>query len=179
MIEPLPMGINEGVVENPRLNALVRYWNEKRASRLMPSRRQLDPIEIPRLLPIVLLADAATTGARIRLMGTDATAACGQEPRGRLVDELDLGEFTPFWSQAFAVVIKSGAPVSAGSLFHRGTQLHRIESVLLPLSDDGLSVSHVFGGLLVMTIAPRVSVEPAPLVPYVSVLRSRRVTGRV
>ena len=115
----------------------------------MPSYRQIDPIEIPWLLPIILIADTTSAGTRIRLMGTDATAACGQEMRGKLVHEFEMGDYTPLWLTAFAVVRRSCNPASAGGAFRRGDERLKGEAVLLPLSDDGVSVSHVLGGLLV------------------------------
>lgn len=160
MVKPLRIEFVDAVVENPRLKALVRYWDSKRGSQPMPSRRQLDPIEIPRLLSIVLIADITMTGATVRLLGADTTAAYGKEIRGKRIDELDLGEFLPFWLEAFAVVIRSGNPASAGGPFHKGRELRQAETVLLPLSDNGTSISHVFGGLLIGPMALSSSLEP-------------------
>ncbi len=131
---------SEGMsVKNPRLLALVCNWNEKRGSRSMPSRQQIDPIEIPRLLPIVLVAERIAGGARIRLLGTESTNAYGRETRGKLVAEVAFGEFTPFWLNAFGRVTETGVPITAGGSFSSTDQHHRVEMVLIPLSDDGVS----------------------------------------
>ena len=119
----------------------------------MPFRRQIDPIEIPSVLPIALLADVTALGARMRLLGSEATSAYGSETRDCLVADIQLGEFTVDWQDAFSRVIQSTRPAYAAGTYCRGTELCRIETVLTPLSADGAQVSQVFGGLLIRPIA--------------------------
>ncbi len=162
MVEPLgsvPLG--EGV-RSGRLRALVRYWNDKRGDLPMPRRGQIDPIEIPRLLPIALIADVTSDGARMRLLGTEATDAYGREIRGSLVSEIQFGEFTSFWQDAFTLVATSAAPASAGGAFRNGNLSCGIEMVLLPLTDDGAAVSQIFGGLLVRPL-PQAGLSGRPV----------------
>jgi len=115
----------------------------------MPARRHIDPIEIPRLLPIALLSDATASGYRMRLLGTEATAAYGRETRGKLIDDFEFGEFTEEWRKAFRRVTVSMQPVFATGRFRKAKLDCSVATVLLPLSDDGLSVSEIFGGLLI------------------------------
>ncbi len=136
-------------VKNARLQGILRYWNEKRGDRAMPALRQIDPIEIPKLLPIILIADILPTATRIRLMGTDSTNAYGRETRGHDVSDLSLGDFSPFWREAFALVRASGKPALASGPYRNGMELLDAESVLAPLSDDGTAITHILGGLLI------------------------------
>ena len=152
MVEPLGSApVVEGV-SSRRLRALIRYWNDKRGDRPMPRRAQIDPIEIPQLLPIVLIADVTSAGVRMRLLGTEATSAYGQETRGCLVSEIQFGEFTSYWRDAFALVAASAAPASAGGAFRTGNLSCGVEMVLLPLTNDDVAVSQIFGGLLVRSL---------------------------
>lgn len=139
-------------VHSARLRALLRYWSEKAAGRVMPFRYQIEPIEIPRLLPIALLADVTHAGARMRLLGSETTAAYGRETRGAEIAEIQFGDFTVPWLDAFFRVIRSVEPACAAGTYRRGNELCRIETVLLPLTHDGSSVSQVFGGLLIRPI---------------------------
>ena len=139
-------------VQSARLQALLRYWAEKGAGHAMPFRRQIEPTEIPRLLPIALLADVTQTGGRMRLLGSEATAAYGKETRGAAIAEIQFGDFTVPWLDAFFRVIQSGKPACAAGTYRRGNELCRIETVLMPLTEDGLSVSQIFGGLLIRPI---------------------------
>ncbi len=139
-------------VRSARLQALLRYWTDKSAGGAMPFRRQIEPTEIPRLLPIALLAQVTASGATMRLLGSEATNAYGKETRGLGVADIQFGEFTVWWLDAFFRVIQSAKPAFAAGAYRRGTVLCRIETVLMPLTEDGLSVSQVFGGLLIRPV---------------------------
>ena len=136
-------------VRSARLRALLRYWAEKSAGRAMPFRQQIEPAEIPRLLPIVLLADVTPSGAKMRLLGSEATNAYGKETRGLAVADIQFGDFTVPWLDAFFRVTTSAKPAFAMGTYRRGNELCRIETVLMPLTEDGLSISQIFGGLLI------------------------------
>jgi hypothetical protein len=136
-------------IRSARLRALLRYWVEKSAGLAMPFRRQIEPIEIPGILPIALLADVTPSGARMRLLGTEATSAYGSETRNCLVADIQLGEFTVSWQDAFLRVVQSARPAYATGTYLRGTELCRVETVLTPLTEDGSSISQIFGGLLI------------------------------
>jgi hypothetical protein len=136
-------------VKNPRLQGILRYWNELRGDRPMPALNQIDPIEIPKLLPIVLLADVTPGSVRMRLLGTDATNAYGRETRGADITELALGEFSPLWLKAFTLLRETERPVSAFGAFRSGLELLDAETVLTPLSDNGTTITQIFGGLLI------------------------------
>jgi hypothetical protein len=140
-------------VQNIRLNALVRYWNQKRGDNVMPSRIQIDPVDITRLLPIVLIAEIIGTDARLRLVGSETTVAYGNEMRGRSIREIELGAFTPVWVEAFDKVAGDREPSFASGFFVAGLQNCRIETVLLPLSDGNGNLSHIFGGAVIKPVS--------------------------
>ena len=153
LVEPLRMEMVSEKLRSARLRALVRYWNEKRQNRPMPARDEIDPIEIPNLLPIALIADTTGAEPRIRLLGSETTNAYGREMSGQLIGEVEFGEFTQFWREAFSLVRQSGAPVSAAGTFRSPTELCSVEVALMPLAHDGLSLSHIFGGLVIRPLA--------------------------
>jgi hypothetical protein len=141
------------IIRSTRLRALLRYWAEKSMGHTMPFRRQIEPIEIPGILPIALLADVTPAGARMRLLGSEATSAYGKETRNCLVSDIQLGEFTVSWQGAFSRVISSARPTWAAGTYLRGTELCGIETVLTPLTKDGVTISQIFGGLLICPVA--------------------------
>jgi hypothetical protein len=174
-IQPGTVGIilNGAGVKNARLQGILRYWNEKRGDRAMPSLRQIDPIEIPKLLPIILLADILPTATRMRLLGTDSTNAYGRETRGRDVNDVNLGDFSPFWQKAFALVRSTGKPALASGPYRNGHELLDAESVLAPLSDDGTTISHILGGLLIRPAPCMVAAKREIPVGVFTIRRSR------
>ncbi|MDB5396182.1 MAG: hypothetical protein JWM91_3688 [Rhodospirillales bacterium] len=153
MVEPLRMETAGETLRSARLRALLRYWNEKRQDRPMPARGQIDPIEIPRLLPVALMAEMTTAGPRIRLLGSETTNAYGHEMRGQLIHEIEFGEFTPFWREAFALVVQSAAPTLAAGTFRKATELCSVEIALMPLADEDRSLSYIFGGVSIRPLA--------------------------
>ncbi len=74
-------------ITDPVLSALYRYWAKLRKSDGIPLRSDLDPMEIPQLLPYVLLVECHDDGRRIkfRLVGTDV--AFGSDPTGRFLQD--------------------------------------------------------------------------------------------
>jgi hypothetical protein len=140
------------IIRSARLRAILRYWAEKSAGRPMPFRRQIEPTEIPGILPIALLADIVPHGARMRLLGSEATDAYGRETRDCLVKDIQLGAFSVSWQDAFLRVTRSASPAYAAGTFLRGTEICRVETVLTPLTGDGSSISQIFGGLLIRPV---------------------------
>lgn len=69
---------------------VLGYWQTKRRGRPAPEKDDIDPIDLPRLLPDIALLDAAPPGGafRYRLAGSRAIAMIGREPRG--LTQLDL-----------------------------------------------------------------------------------------
>ena len=76
----------------PPLVELLGYWQAKRRGRPAPDKDDIDPIDLPRLLPDIALLDAAPPGGvfRYRLAGSRAVAMLGREPRG--LTQRDLHE---------------------------------------------------------------------------------------
>src|ERR1051325_6866611 len=70
---PWGSGMRYNYQSDPVLGPVLRYWFDKRGARLMPSRRDIDPVEIePRLLPNLQITELVDGGARFRyrLAGT-------------------------------------------------------------------------------------------------------------
>ncbi len=146
-----------------RLRALLRYWNEKRGERAMPARGDIDPVEIPRLLPVTLIADAASGQSCIRLLGSETTNAYGRELRGLPVDDVEFGDFTPRWRDAFVRVAATMAPVATAGTFHNAAGPCEVELVLMPLAAGGGSIIEIFGGLVIRPVSGAVRSGDEPI----------------
>src|SRR3546814_17291071 len=67
------------LLRNPDLLRLLGYWRSKRSGRAMPSRRDVDPTEIPWALSRIFLVDSsAQDGFRYRLAGSEIASAFGR-----------------------------------------------------------------------------------------------------
>ena len=71
-------------ITEPRLRQVYDYWRCKATGRAMPRRADIDPTEIPKLLPDVMLVDVLPQGRyRYRLIGTENSVAHGMNATGR------------------------------------------------------------------------------------------------
>ena len=88
------------------LGLLEAYWQSKCDDGQMPSRRDIDPGEIRRLLAHIALVDVAMAGGgfRFRLVGTRVVQQLSYDPTGQDVAEgPGTGKGSPFWGFLTAV----------------------------------------------------------------------------
>jgi len=114
----------------------------------MPSRADIDPIELRPYLPGIILIDVVEDARRYvyRLVGTREVAMRGKDPTGQSMIE---GFFAPSLQAALAIpdkVVATRAPL----FIHRDFTAHdgRLGSedlIMLPLSADGERVTMILG----------------------------------
>ncbi|MGO8917074.1 MAG: PAS domain-containing protein [Stellaceae bacterium] len=139
-------------LDDPLLRELYAYWRLKRAARRMPPRRQIDPTEVPRLLPHLVISESVEDGRRFRyrLAGTAIARAIGIDPTGRCVEEVANGSYRDYINELHRAVWRERVPVFAASAFvsaKRG-KTYFARRLLLPLSED----DHAVHQLLSMVI---------------------------
>ena len=128
--------------------AVCRYWEEKRRGRLMPARADIDPFELKRFLPGIILIDVVADARRYvyRLVGTREVAMRGNDPTGRSMIE---GFFAANLAEALAIpdrVVAMRAPLFLARAFTAPDgRIGDEELVMLPLAEDGETVNMIFG----------------------------------
>ena len=146
---------------------LFDYWLRSADGRRMPSRADLDPLKVPRLLPHIGLIDLrdGLAEASFRLAGTRLHDIYGQEITGKRAEEIFLGDSALYWRRIHGRVVETGVPLQG---VVRGPAKGRDHVVLfwlrLPLSEDGGQVDRILcydaAGPLADTIRPT---KPLPL----------------
>ena len=129
------------IVPDDRLREVFRYWSGKKRGRGLPSRTDLDPMEIPHLLQNIGLVDVIGDPPRFRfrLIGTAITHAMGRELTNRFLDELPLErEYVDHLLSLYRTVVEERRPVYSegafvGMPYKASWRAHRL---LLPLSAD-------------------------------------------
>ncbi|WPZ34857.1 PAS domain-containing protein [Thalassobaculum sp. OXR-137] len=132
------------------IRTLLTYWNDKRGTRAMPSRADFDPMDVPRLLPRLLLIDVEgvrSDGAgifRYRVVGGTEVANRGHNPTGRLVEEGFYAESLENALAHYEAVRQSKCPIYDRVTFldDRSRPVHE-DTILLPFSEDGTTVSQI------------------------------------
>src|SRR5262245_8459779 len=93
-IEPVARGELARVIKDSELQQLYAYWRARfpGGAALLPGRQHIDPLDIPRLLPSVQLADVEP-GPRIRyrLVGANLVQHHDVNFTGRTLDEVVIG----------------------------------------------------------------------------------------
>jgi hypothetical protein len=125
---------------------LFDYWRQSAGSRPMPSRADLDPLSVPKLLPCIGIIDVASglDEAKFRLAGTRLHDIYGEEITGKRIDRIFAGASADYWRRVHTRVVDHGAPLHG---VVRGPVEGREHIVLfwlrLPLSQDGGRVDRI------------------------------------
>jgi len=129
-----------------RLHDVLNYWSAKRGEQPMPSRRQIDPLELgPAILPHLMLVDVEPGPRfRYRLFGTAVSKAFGSDPTGQYIDTVMVGAYREFMLGLYRDLIAMKKPVYSTSIYGNpsGGKMWT-QRLMLPLSSDGSAVDMV------------------------------------
>ena len=145
----------------PRIAEAYHYWDRLRGNRLMPSKTDINPVDIPHLLPGIVLVDVLDhePWLRYRLVGTYQVAMRGRDPTGQPVRDNYLGhhlgrqEYEDAVLENYRLVIERRSFVYDYCYITRdgvvmpihwqGQAIREEGTLLLPLSSDGEAVDMV------------------------------------
>lgn len=137
------------------LQQTLDYWQCLCGQRPMPARRDLNPADIPRLLPKLMLADVGGESShtqappiRFRLVGTEVVGRFGRELTGCCLSEIDYGDQADEVAALYRRVLDSARPQYARiDILQSHDRLLRTQQLLLPLSDDGTNVNMILAAV--------------------------------
>ncbi|NKB57099.1 MAG: PAS domain-containing protein [Alphaproteobacteria bacterium] len=128
-----------------RVRAIYDYWCAIRPGARLPTRADMDPVDIPALLPHVWMADVEHSPFRFRfrLVGSAIVRGLGRDVTGRYFEDCfdDFEGSGPY--NTLAEVCSTGAPTwrrGPALLTREGYNVKQIERVFLPFAADGESV---------------------------------------
>ena len=138
---------------SPKINRALSYWEAKRREGAMPARRDITPSEIRDILPSVQLYDVVDGGAtyRVRLFGTEIARAFEKNPTGNVFDRASNEPLVLRMLAVFDHVLLRRKPLIARA---ENTAIAKIdysaiESIFLPLSDNGAEINMIFAATVV------------------------------
>ena len=132
-------------VTDGRLVRGIEYWRKKAGGRPMPDRRDLNPAEIPDLLPWIMLWDVVPGTYKVRLAGTGICEAHGRELKD-LDFETIHGEGTSAIKPDYDYVVRSCQPHYAERTMwwnHRTYRSYR--RVLFPFTNGRADCALILG----------------------------------
>lgn len=133
-------------IASARIRALFEYWRARCRDGRLPRRGDIDPIDIPALMPYVLIADIERDPFRVRyrLVGTRVVDATGFEFTGRYLDEISLPDDEGPVLESYQLCSESRTPVLSRMTWHLGNDtVGEYDACFLPLSEDGETVDKV------------------------------------
>jgi len=134
-----------------RLVELYQYWQRKHpTAELLPSRACIDPLDIPALLPWLILFELGQRpeDVRYRLIGTKVVERIGKDLTGRLVAEGYWGEQSREIVGRYWRVAQTRLPeFSLRRVRGADGNWHQYEFLLLPLASDGVKVDMLLAGV--------------------------------
>ncbi|MEO3430387.1 PAS domain-containing protein [Pelagibius sp. CAU 1746] len=146
-------------LEKPDLRRLFDYWRSLRRGRLMPSKNDIDPLDIGWALSRVFLMDyRPAEGFTYRLAGTEVSSVFGHSNlKGLNLRDVVKPERLALIESAWTRVAEDQSVVCMSGMVYHGVDRTSIgERLLLPLADEaGGPVT----GLLGMTVANWVTGE--------------------
>jgi hypothetical protein len=157
------MAFNPAQLPDNKLRRLYDYWRSHCQDGALPSRRDIDPLDIPELLPNLFLLDVIGDAEDFifRLAGTLVEDAFSMPLRGRSITEIQKAAGTPIPVAQHIEVARGGGPrYREGSVLVAGRDHWRTQRLLLPLSSDGRVVDVLIGGAIFL-LGGRVSDLPA------------------
>jgi hypothetical protein len=125
------------------------YWRAKAGARTMPARTDIEPSEIKRFLPSMILVDVRYDSAGrpdfvYRLVGTREVEVRGEDPTGRHVAEAFHGPSVENVLGCYMRVVESGKPFLDDEYFLRdGDNFADEANIFLPLSSDGQRINMI------------------------------------
>ena len=131
---------------DPILGGALAYWREKRGSRSMPRRRDIDPVEVPTLLPHLQLIEIVAGGRfRYRLIGTALVEAFGRDYTGQYPDVLFDGQRGKI-TEVYSAVRDAKQPLFLRSRYLTTKEIDLVANRLyVPLSEDDSHVNMILG----------------------------------
>ena len=131
----MTISAKEAVEADVVLRTLWKYWRDRRGDRLLPNRAEIDPVDIPTILPYLQLIEYVSGRFRFRLTGTAVVESYGAELTGKFVDDCMRGNRSEIAIRHFAMVIDTRKPLFVRNRYERtGGALFIATRIMLPLS---------------------------------------------
>jgi hypothetical protein len=141
-------------IDKPRdadLRALYAYWNALRGDRSMPQRADIDPVDIPKLLPYIVMYTVLPDrgGYTIRLVGEEIVSFIGRNATGHPAGSAMPPRAAEILIKILDAVATERVPkFRAGKAHWQPDKSYRdFEACFLPLSADGEAVDIILCGI--------------------------------
>ena len=114
MLDEQELDAFAATLEVPQHRELFAYWRGKAKSGRLPLRKDIDPIDIPKLLPWLSLVEANWSGAsprfRFRVVGSSVAERFGRDATGLWFEDAYDQHYYELQTTTFTEVATAGRP---------------------------------------------------------------------
>ena len=149
---PIPlMHFNDGhlpkhLTSNPETDALRALWEEKRGSRALPTREDFKVANLQRWMPHLSIADVLPNDQfQYSMFGSELADVYGQDLTGAQLNTLTPTDLWKVVLQHYREVVRTRQPLFAPISVSNGNWYTEVSRLLLPLSNEGETVSFILG----------------------------------
>ncbi len=131
-------GIFRAQLVIPEQHVLYDYWLSRHTEKGLPSRADINPIHLGKLLPGISLIDVEPElpKSRVRLAGTKLREIYDREITGLKIEDLDWGTKRNYWLAAFRRTVEECQPTQGVVIGPCSNKDHLVQYWLrLPLRD--------------------------------------------
>ena len=142
-------------IRDSRLAVTLRVWRKLCGTRFAPTRHEITPADFRQMLGRLALVDIVPgeTGParyRYRLMGTRLAAQDALDLTGKRLADLPNTDQRAVVQAAFDAACQTGRPVYREDVRQDGNRRNTYARLLLPLSEDGQTVTGLLLGRVVL-----------------------------
>ena len=129
-------------LDRPRLKLVLEHWQALRGAREMPSRRDIDPLELKGALGIVMILryEPDHDDFRFSLFGTEIASSQRADFTNKLAGQLEPKPFAELVVKSYRQVRATHRPFYGRFSLAQDRELVSYYRLVLPLGEDG---SHV------------------------------------
>jgi len=129
----------------PEIIRALAYWRAKRGDRPLPSRSDIDPLDLSIDLPRIMMAEVTHDPLefRYRVAGTGTFRVHGEELTGKRPRDLQPPEFGMLIYGHYCEVVARRTPILHLIQLNVGEVATSYARIILPLASDGATVDRL------------------------------------
>jgi hypothetical protein len=137
-------------IATPQLLKLYEWWCAHHIEGKLPSRRQIDPLDLKFLLGNLLIIDVShgPLRFRFRLFGSELAARLRHDWSGKPLDTYPDAEFRQHLQKIWEEAVTVGHPIANTRRMVFDGRSYRYDGLILPLSSDGERIDALLVGVV-------------------------------
>lgn len=140
-----------GELREPEFLQAIVYWHTRRGQKPMPSRADISPVDIAKILSKIMLVDVlpGPPHFRYRVFGTSIADWMHFDATGQTLDAIEPKNYRQMLFATYMECVGARSPVAHRILWDTRDVAHRYKRLMMPLSTDARNVD-----MLLITSVP-------------------------